>query len=225
MKSITQLAGLLQLASPSLPIGGFSYSQGLESAVEHGLIYNEATLMQWITDGLQAVIAVNDGPIMSALFQHWRNQKLDEVATLNEWFLATRESFELRQETEQMGWSLAQLALQMEWYDKKRRIYLEKIRPIGFPISFAFAAASFELGLAEAVCAYCCVWIESQVSAALKAVPIGQLIGQKIRFTVQRSLPTIVARILSQNEVSTFSPHLSILSARHEVQYSRLFRS
>lgn len=225
MRSISQLAGLLQLASPSLPIGGFSYSQGLESAVEHGLIYDEVTVQQWIVDGLQAVIAVNDGPIMSALFEHWRNEKLDAVGGLNEWFLASRETFELRQETEQMGWSLAQLALEMGWYDETRQIYLESIQPIGFPTSFAFAAASFGLGLEEAICAYCCVWIESQISAALKAVPIGQLTGQKIRYAVQQSLPTLVTQILSLKKVSTLSPHLSILSARHEAQYSRLFRS
>jgi urease accessory protein len=140
LTSIRKLIGLLHLASPALPIGAFSYSQGLEGAVDGGLVHDAATAQAWIQSGLENVLAVNELPMLAILYRGWENRNYTEVRRSNAWFLASRESFELRQETEQMGWSLAQLALTLQWHDNARQIILHSLKPICLPTAFAYAS-------------------------------------------------------------------------------------
>jgi urease accessory protein len=129
--SIRKLVGLLHLASPALPIGAYSYSQGLEGAVDTELIHDAVSARAWIQSGLQHVLATNELPMLAILYRDWAEGNHSEVNRTNAYFLASRESFELRQETEQMGWSLAQLALSLEWHDEMRQTALRSIKPIG----------------------------------------------------------------------------------------------
>lgn len=225
--SIRKLIGLLHLASPALPIGAFSYSQGLEGAVDAGLIHDAASAQAWIQSGLQTVLATNELPTLAMLFRAWEQGNFSEVNRSNAWFLASRESFELRQETEQMGWSLAQLALSLQWHDEARRCTLRSLKPICLPTAFAYSASALQIDLESGVTAYCFSWIESQVAAALKAVPLGQIAGQKILFAMHTVIPEVVLLAIrtGPEQISTFAPHLGIISARHANQYSRLFRS
>src|SRR6202035_5869900 len=103
---IRKLIGLLHLASPALPISAFSYSQGLEGAVAPALIHDGASAQAWIQSGLEHVLATNELPILAILYRDWEGRNLSEVDRSNTWFLASRESSELRQETEQMGWAV-----------------------------------------------------------------------------------------------------------------------
>ena len=225
--SIRRLIGLLHLASPALPIGAFSYSQGLEGAVDARLVHDAVSAQSWIQSGLEHVLATNELPILAILYREWESGNFSEVHRSNVWFLASRESFELRRETEQMGWSLAQLALSLQWHDEGRQSTLRSLKPICLPTAFAYAAGALRIDMESSVAAYCFSWIENQVSAALKVVPLGQIAGQKILFAMHTLIPEVVLRAIDTgpDEISTFAPHLGILSARHASQYSRLFRS
>ncbi|KNH08950.1 Urease accessory protein UreF [Candidatus Burkholderia brachyanthoides] len=154
--STAELTALLHLASPALPIGAFSYSQGLEAAIEHGLIHDGDSARQWIESGLVNVLARGELPMLAHQMTHWRAHDIDALERTNDNYLASRESAELRRETEQMGWLLAQ------------------------PTAFAFAACAHEASAESVLAAYAFSWVENQAAVALKAVPLGQLAGQRI---------------------------------------------
>ncbi|RDU96059.1 urease accessory protein UreF [Trinickia dinghuensis] len=224
---LAELTAVLHLASPALPIGAFSYSQGLEAAVEAQWIGDGETARAWVEDGLLHVLARGELPFIAHQLGRWQRHDADALATADKQFLASREAAELRRETEQMGWSLKQLALSLEWGDQARRTTLEALTPLSQPTAFAFAAAAHEVAADAALAAYAFAWAENQVSAAIKAVPLGQLAGQRILVAARAVIDEAVARALDTppDRINTFSPMLGVLSARHETQYSRLFRS
>src|SRR5580704_13735011 len=224
---IAELTALLHLASPALPIGAFSYSQGLESAIEHGLIHDGDSAREWIASGLSNVLARGELPLLAHQMERWRNHEGQALAAADEEFLASRESAELRRETQQMGWSLAQLCTQLEWGDSDRRTTLNGLKPLSQPTAFAFAAHAHEASTEASLAAYAFAWVENQAAAALKAVPLGQAAGQRIIMALRAPIDAAVQRALATtpDSLNTFAPILGILSARHESQYSRLFRS
>ncbi|MDR5757841.1 urease accessory UreF family protein [Caballeronia sp. LZ035] len=224
---IAELTALLHLASPALPIGAFSYSQGLEAAIEHGLIHDGDSARQWIESGLSTVLARGELPLLAHQIDAWRTQDAAALRAANDAYLASRESAELRRETEQMGWSLAQLCASLEWGDAARRDTLASLKPIAQPTAFAFAAFAHDAAPDAALAAYAFSWVENQAAAALKAVPLGQLAGQRIIVALRGPIDDAVRRALDTppDRINTFAPQLGILSARHESQYSRLFRS
>lgn len=224
---IAELTALLHLASPALPIGAFSYSQGLEAAIEHGLIHDGDTARDWIASGLTHVLARGELPFLAHQIERWRMHDASALAIADEAFLASRESAELRRETQQMGWSLAQLCTSLEWGDAERRATLNALKPIAQPSAFAFAACAHDIAPEAALAAYAFSWVENQAAAALKAVPLGQLAGQRIIIALRDPIDRAVAHALATppDHINTFAPQLGILSARHESQYSRLFRS
>ncbi|SAK77289.1 urease accessory protein UreF [Caballeronia calidae] len=224
---IAELTALLHLASPALPIGAFSYSQGLEAAIEHGLIHDGDSARAWIASGLTHVLARGELPFLAHQIDRWRVHDDVALRQANDEYIASRESAELRRETEQMGWSLAQLCASLEWGDEARRATLAAIKPIAQPTAFAFAAFAHDAAPDAALAAYAFSWVENQAAAALKAVPLGQLAGQRIIVALRQPIDDAVRRALdtSPERINTFAPQLGILSARHESQYSRLFRS
>lgn len=224
---VAELTALLHLASPALPIGAFSYSQGLESAIEHGLIHDGDSAREWIASGLTNVLARGELPFLAHQITRWRDHYAAGLSAADEEFLASRESAELRRETQQMGWSLAQLCTQLEWGDAARLATLNAIKPISQPTAFAFAAYAHDAAIDAALAAYAFSWVENQAAAALKAVPLGQIAGQRIIVALRVAIDSAVEKALdtSPGEINTFAPQLGILSARHESQYSRLFRS
>ena len=197
------LARLLQLASPALPVGAYSYSQGLEAAVEAGIVHDAKSAEQWIADVLEFSVAPMDG----AVVRETMNGK-----DLNEMFLASRETAELRAETLQMGYSLCRLLDELGVADVPQG-------EVAFPIAFASAAKAWGIPAEDAVQAYLWSWLENQVMAAVKAVPLGQTAGQKM-------LLSLSGKLLREKEnFVNFAPGLAVLSSAHETQYSRLFRS
>ena len=198
------LARLLQLASPALPVGAYSYSQGLEAAVEAGIVKDAPSAQVWISDAL-ALLARFEAPVL------W---KMMQGEPLNDFFVASRETAELRAETLQMGHSLAKLLAELG-------VAVPTNEP-ALPTAFACAARAWGISSHEAAVAYLWSWLENQVMAALKAVPLGQTAGQKILLELGGRLEAIVEK---EAQWSNFAPGLAYLSARHETQYSRLFRS
>ncbi|WP_153130752.1 urease accessory protein UreF [Dechloromonas hortensis] len=228
MSSSLQLARLLQLASPALPVGAYTYSQGLEWAVESGVILDEASAGRWIGDLLQHGIGRYEAPLVFALMTAWTAGNVTEIARLNEEFLASRESAELRAETAQMGFSLHRLVRDLRdpgLSDVEST--LAGLGEIAFPTGWAGLAAYWQIEPEAAVAAYLWSWAENQVMAALKAVPLGQAAGQRLLASLGAAIPSaaVDALKLPETEWSNFTPAFAIASARHETQYSRLFRS
>ncbi|MCA0242399.1 MAG: urease accessory protein UreF [Proteobacteria bacterium] len=229
------LLQLIWLASPALPVGGFSYSEGLEAAVDAGLADDETRARQWLLDQLQLTQARSEWPAMAAAFRAWQATDLARIEALNTWLLTSRESAELRQQTMQMGRSLADWLRQRAAADgdagddaDPRVAHLAALRPApAWPLVFALAAARSGAGLRDALLAMAFGWAENQVQAAVKAVPLGQSAGQRMLAALVQAIPAAVdeALALADDDRQAFSPGLAIASARHEAQYSRLFRS
>jgi urease accessory protein len=224
-RTTTTDASLLQLiwlASPALPIGGFSYSEGLEAAIEHGLVTNDAQAADWLADQLHLSLARGDLAVLAQALPAWRANDLARVAALNEWVLHTRETSEMRQQTEQMGRSL------VEWLKSiEPAVAAQAPFPLTYPVAYALAAASSNAPARDTLLAFAFGWAENMMQAAIKAVPLGQSAGQRILLRLSREIPAAVDHALSLGDDArqAFSPMLAILSARHETQYSRLFRS
>ena len=207
------LAKLLQLASPALPVGAYSYSGGLESAVEAGVVKDAASAERWIGDVLEFSVARMEAPVFLSFFSGSFSEK-------NAKFLATRETAELRAESVQMGYSLNRLL-------KDLGVGEVPVEEPSFPAAFAFAAAHWKIEPEAALQAYLWSWLENQVMAAVKAVPLGQTDGQKLLLHLADRLPFLVekAKEMKDEDMGNFAPGLALLSSQHETQYSRLFRS
>ena len=221
------LARLLQLASPALPVGAYSYSQGLEAAVESGVVHDAASAGTWIGDALALSVAKFEAPAWCRMHAAWLARDFAGVRGLNDWFRTTRETAELRAETLQMGYSLRRLCVEIGEFDAASLDELQRMDEIAFPTAFAFATAYWEVPVRDALVAYLWAWLENQVMAALKAVPLGQTDGQRLLLRLGGSLSAIADAALATQEqaFANFAPGLAIASSRHETQYSRLFRS
>ena len=221
------LLQLIWLASPALPIGGFSYSEGMESAVDCGGVSDEATAARWLVDQLHLTLARSDLAVAAQAIAAWRAGDLDRIAELDAWVLQTRETSEMRQQTEQMGRSL------VEWLKAVRSptVRAEPVEALPthltYPVAFALAASATGAPVRDCLLALAFGWAENMMQAALKSVPLGQSAGQRILGRLAQEIPAAVdvALALHDEDRQAFSPMLAILSARHETQYSRLFRS
>ncbi|MBC7727182.1 MAG: urease accessory protein UreF [Microbacteriaceae bacterium] len=221
---------LLQLASPALPVGGFSYSEGLEAAVESGQVTNEAQASAWLLDQLPLAFGRADLPACAAAMQAWRDGDTARIQALNVWVLTTRETREFRLQTEQMGRSL------LAWLNNKQATAtspaelatLAALKPApSWPIAFALAAVQTGAPPREALLAHAFGWAENMVGAAIKSTPLGQSAGQRMLAALSAAIPAVVdaALLMDDEQRQAFTPMLAILSAQHEAQYSRLFRS
>jgi urease accessory protein len=222
------LLELLWLASPALPVGGFSYSEALEAAVDAGLVTNEEQARAWLLDQLQLSLARADLAVVAAAHAAWLAADEERIRALNDWVQLTRESSELRQQSEQMGRSMLEwLRNQPEGGDDTRLALLASLKPPTWPVAWALGAARGGADLEPSLVAHAFGWAENLVQAALKAVPLGQSAGQRILAALARDIPAAVAHAMHLDDAGrqAFTPMLAILSARHETQYSRLFRS
>jgi urease accessory protein len=215
------------LASPALPVGGFSYSEGLEPAIDAGLASGEAGVKDWLVDQLMLCQARADLAIVARAIAAWRRLDGERIRELNDWVRLTRESAELRQQTEQMGRSMLEWLRQRD-PDDAGVLLLAALRPAPcWPVAWALAASQSGGSVRDALLCHAFGWAENMVQAAIKAVPLGQGAGQRILQALTDAIPAAVdaALALPDSGRQAFSPMLAILSAQHEAQYSRLFRS
>ena len=221
------LARLLRLASPILPVGAFSYSQGLEAAIEHGWVKDESTAQAWIGDVLSLSLGRFEAPIWCRLYAAWAADDSDSVRWWNDLFLAARETAEFRAETRQMGYSMRVLVLDCGEFEAARCAALCALAEPAFPTVFSFACAAWAIPRRAALLAYLWAWIENQVTASMKSIPLGQTAGQRLLGRLSEQLPEVVdaALEMGDEDLSNCAPRLTIASCRHEAQYSRLFRS
>jgi len=218
---------LLQLASQAFPIGGYSHSLGLESAIESRWVRDEASLLQWITDVMSYSIATYEIPSLDAMRTAWAAHDVAALSLLNEEFLATRESAELRAATVQMGYSMVALLAVLPDVPSELIGSLRSIREPSLPCVWSGAAGVWSIDPLDSITAYLWSWAENQVLVAMKAVPIGQSAGQRVLLRVGECIAERVARGGAADAAmpSNFAPGLAILCSQHETQYTRLFRS
>ena len=235
----TQLQ-LMWLASPALPVGGFSYSEGLESAVDAELVRTEQQAGDWLLHQLQLNLVRSDLPALAQAHRAWRDWAaaaatastrdgaMNRLQAVNNWLRQTRETAELRAQSEQMGRSLlAWLRNGLHATDPRLVLLADLPGPPLWPTAFALATVLAGATPRDALLAYAWGWAENMAQAAMKAVPLGQAAAQRMLGRLAAALPLAVqaALTLPDGDRQAFSPMLAILSAKHEAQYSRLFRS
>ena len=221
------LLHLLQLSTPSLPIGAYSYSQGLEPALESGLVHDEASARDWIAQALQLVVARFEAPVLWRLLQAFEHNDANAVQLWTERFLAARDTAEFRAETVQMGYSLGKLLAELNLPRPELLALLQSLPEVPLPTALACAAVALDIPHEAAMLGMLFSWAENQVLVCVKSVPLGQVAGQRLLLSLRLALESAAqtAQSLPDEEFSNWSPGLSLLSMRHEVQYSRLYRS
>jgi urease accessory protein len=218
------LLRLMHLVSPSLPVGGFTYSQGIEWAVEAGWIRSADDLEAWLADQLRNAMANLDLPLLKRMYEAVLARNREAMSGWIDWLLAGRETSELRSEEASRGRAMADLltawglAGASDW-----KPVLARSQAAGF----AFAAVVWGIPVRDAAVAYAWGWLENLTLAAVKIVPLGQTQGQQVLARLLEEIPGAVevALALVDRQMGAASPALAVASSAHETQYTRLFRS
>lgn len=216
---------ILQLASPALPVGAYSYSEGLETLVENGIITNQNSLQKWLEGELIYGGIRIDGAIMARSHLATTTKNITSLRYWNQWLSATRDTEELRGASWQMGRSLLQLL------GKLKPETLSLIETVGYPcnyaVAFGLAAAFWQINLQSTLLAYLHSWASNLITSGVKLIPLGQTTGQELLVMIQPLLITATAEILAleDDQLAGWTWGLSLASMQHEVQYTRLFRS
>jgi urease accessory protein len=220
----TSLIRLLQLSSSVLPVGGFTYSQGLEYAVECGWVTSEQDLHDWLVDLIQSNLQVLDIPVLKRLYQAC--EQGDEL-TLNHWvqqLIAYRETSELRAEEQNRGRAMTKLLMDLEFEQAKQwQSTLNKTQLAGM----ALAGQQWQIAIDELIQGYAWSWLENMVISGVKLIPLGQAAGQRILRDLAQPLSQacIAGMQLADDDIGSSTPALAYASAMHETQYTRLYRS
>jgi urease accessory protein len=230
-----QFNRLLQLCSANLPVGGFSFSQGLEYAVEMGWVNDVDSTLNWVELNLSQSIARTDLAIIKRQYEALLNEDLLAFITWNQHLIACRESNELHLADVAMGKALIRLLKQLDSPDIQQNLdkYESLLNPqtmghdVSFVSAFVLIGSLFKLDLTLIQSGYCWTYIDNQVAAATKLVPLGQTQSQNLLFEITEKVDGSIqlANSLQDDEIGASLPRLAMASAWHETQYTRLFRS
>lgn len=222
-----KLNRLLQLCSANLPVGGFSFSQGLEYAIEMDWISDLSSTESWIKLNLSQSLARTDLAILKRLYAALHDQDFASFQLYNQHLIACRESNELRLADLAMGKALVRLIKQLDNLDSDPYLPLLNEPDISFVSAFAISAYLYQLDLITAQSGFCWTYLDNQVAAATKLVPLGQTQSQNLLFALSEEVEQVVtfANQLQDDEIGASLPRLAMASAWHETQYTRLFRS
>jgi urease accessory protein len=219
------LLHLLQLVSPALPVGAYSYSEGLETLVQTGAIASPKSLQHWLVQELHYGAIRLEAAGMIRLYQAAQKSDLQALSNWNCWLSALRETEELREQSWQMGRSLARLLLELQ--PQTQPLIQACGNPCNFAAAFATAAAHWQIDCETALLGYLHSWAANLVNAGVRLIPLGQTAGQRLLLDLQTDLREAAEVILTlQNEdLCSCGWGLAIASMTHETLYSRLFRS
>jgi urease accessory protein len=221
----SHLLHLLQLASSALPVGAYSYSEGLETLVENGTITNKDTLKHWLEAELRYGAIRLETAVIVRVHEAVTTGDLEKLRYWNLWLSAARETQELRNSSWQMGRSLMQLLakIQPQVLDLANAVG----NPCNYAIAFGIAAAHWQINPQAALLAYLHSWATNLMTAGMKLIPLGQTAGQEILLNLQPLITSATIEImeLEDDDLSCCSWGLSLASMQHETQYTRLFRS
>ncbi len=218
------LLHLLQLSSATLPVGAYAYSQGLEYAIDHYGLKDKDAVEHWIHALMKRSLGSLDLPVLRRMYTAWSNKDYETINFWNDFLLANRETHELLLEDEQLGLALGRLLKSLAVTTETQAFDL--LSP-SFVSQFSLAGAYWKIGIEELCQGFVWSWLENQVAAATKLVPLGQTQAQQLLLKLIASIPPIVAHStqLNDDELGVSLPGLTMVSALHERQYSRLFRS
>ncbi len=221
----THVLSLLQLASPALPVGAYSYSEGLETLVENGMIENELSLKHWLEQELRYGAIRLEAAVMIRAHQYAMLGDIEALCYWNNWLSAARETEELRQQSWQMGRSLMRLLLELQ--PQSASVIDAVGTPCNFAIAFGIAAAHWKIDLSNALLGYLHSWATNLITAGVKLIPLGQTAGQKLLLELQVDLSCATEEILAleDDNLNSCGWGLGLASMAHEIQYTRLFRS
>ena len=223
-----QLLRLLHLASPALPIGAFHFSQGLEYAVECGWVKDETTALDWIDGLASASLGTLDLPVLGRLHAAWRQDATQDVLRWNAFLIASRETEELRAEDRHLGSALLRVLIELELSTEIFPLNAANTPPgVSHASAFAFACARWNVAPCDCSLTYAWAWVENQVLAAVKLVPLGQSAAQRMLHALCARIPLLVERALklADSDIGISAALSAVASGRHETQYSRLFKS
>jgi urease accessory protein len=225
--SALKLNRLLQLCSANLPVGGFSFSQGLEYAIDSGWINNAEETHDWVSLTLTQALAPTDIAVIKRLYSALQNNDFDSFIEWNQLIIASRESNEFRLADLAMGKALVRLLTLLNGVNTEQYQQILSPKNVSFVSAFTIAAYLFQLTLHDAQSGYCWTYIDNQIAAATKLVPLGQTQSQNLLFELTEHVEQAIniANDVADVEVGASLPHLAMASAWHETQYSRLFRS
>lgn len=218
------LLRLMQLISPTLPVGAFSYSQGLEWAVECQWVHDVDSTKKWLRGLMHDNFEMLEIPILARMYHACEQNNEQALNDWNNYFLASRETSELRMEERNRARALTTLlkSLDMEqahvWELTLQQCQLAP---------FALAASCWQINISDAALGYTWSWLENQVTAAIKLVPLGQTDGQRIQLELSDDISKTVINGLSvkDEDIGASAPAQALASSLHETQYTRLFRS
>ena len=215
----TQLLKLLTLSSTALPVGAYCYSQGVESAIEKGMIHDEASSIVYFEEVLEMLLVRFELPVLKHLM-HFHNDT-EQFEYWAKIYRASRESKELLAESQQLAFSLN------AWIRDVLKMPVVVKKQLGFVPAYAQLCGRLELNEADVLTAYTFTVLENQVLGAVKTVPLGQMSGQRILWHLHTLIPAAIEKALQLEDVQLSSalPQYAMLSMSHETQYSRLFRS
>lgn len=210
---------LLQLSSSSLPVGGFSFSQGLEWAVEAEWVVDEASCLQWLESSMQQGLVYSDLALLQRLIQAVEADDKTAIAHWDAWVLACRDTAELRQAERMMGHAMCRVLA---------NLFPQCVDPVqSYVAGFALAAQAWQLPMAAALAGYAWSWLDGQVAAAAKLIPLGQQSIQRVLATLGAQIPDCVreAQQVADDDLGRSLPQIALASSWHEQQHTRLFRS
>lgn len=224
VSSPLSLLHLFHLSSPALPVGAYAYSQGLEYAIDNGQLQKAEDVADWLAGVLLYGLAQLDLPVLMAAYRAWENDDWAEVNKWNYFLRACRETSELLLEDEQLGVALQRLLLNLG--APATAIHALNTKP-SFAIMFALAGYHWKTPLNDLAQSFAYSWLENQVAAATKIMPLGQTAAQKLLLKLLPEIPKAVAiaKALPTEDIGASLPGQVMASSLHEYQYSRLFRS
>jgi urease accessory protein len=218
------LVRLMQLSSNALPIGSFTYSQGLEWAVECGWITTEHALQTWLTDLVKTNVQHLEIPVLVRMVDACSNSDLGALQYWSDHLTAHRETSELRLEEHNRGRAMARLLIDLDLnLTEEWSAVVAKTQTAGY----AFAVDQWHIPLEQAAYGFAWSWLENLVLSGIKLIPLGQVSGQRILMEMADILATSVEHALTveDEQIGSSAPALAYVSAKHETQYTRLFRS
>ncbi len=218
---------LLRLASPQLPIGGYSYSQGLEMAVEQSIVTDPPSAARWISDQLLLNLSRFEAPLLLAHCTAAAKENWGTLLQLSEQHRASRETRELHLESRQMGYSLEQLLNGLPELDQPARVFLQQIGEPHLALGWALAARAWQISPQDALAAWLWSWLENQLAVLMKTLPLGQQAAQRLTSELlpQLQIAEQQATAIGPEHTGSAAFGFSLASMAHERQYSRLFRS
>ncbi|AFZ13398.1 Urease accessory protein ureF [Crinalium epipsammum PCC 9333] len=223
--SYLNLLRLLQLTNSALPIGAYSYSEGLETLVELGKIKDKQTLEHWLNQELYYGAIRLEAAVMARAFNSVMQGNWERLSYWNKWLSAARETEELRNQSWQMGYSLMRLIQEIQ--PETIPIVTACGNPCNYAIAFGLISAYWEIDLLAATLGYLHSWASNLVNAGVKIIPLGQTAGQQIMLNLHSSITHAAQEILNLDDdnLNSCGWGLALASMAHETQYTRLFRS